>query len=627
MSPRRLPALDAEPDVFVGSVVERLARGRSVRRSVPGGWLHIERELPYLFVHRRPSGGAVAGIEQLVHSQASYLIVDGTDRLDPAVRRLVTAIAECGARTCGAFLVVEVWPDEGPHAFLVAAPPTEPASTVKVLAESLLEVDVLGRGASVTLEDDPTPGAPGLAPLLTEAQQRACGTLLVGLAVPTFFVDAEGRSLPLVLRRLQHELARALQRTAFEFLSVQTNVALKDFRALGQRRLLAGTKQADQRLAEVATAVDFLLAVTPVDHDVAWADFQDARCDVEPEFHYRPLDVDPDLLKRALHEVPVEDVQDPTLAALFRAKRRELDRQINLLEDRGTDAFLQTSIQLYGTVDRELLATAHALLAQVRAMDPSSADDDVDSLGADGFREVVAREIARYRANAPDLDTTVTVRDDIPGVLVSKGHVLIGSDLRVPAGRADALVQHEVGTHVVTAVNGRAQPLQLFAVGLPGYDETQEALALLAEFVAGGLMPQRLETIAARAVAVHVMTDGATFVETFRELRDRWDVAAPKAFQTAMRVHRGGGLTKDLVYLRGLERLLHYLRDGNELEPLLLGKLALEHVPVIQELRWREVLEPARLSPRWLTRPESAERVAIACSGVTVLDLVREVTA
>jgi hypothetical protein len=45
---------------------------------------------------------------------------------------------------------------------------------------------------------------------------------------------------------------------------------------------------------------------------------------------------------------------------------------------------------------------------------------------------------------------------------------------------------------------------------------------------------------------------------------------------------------------------------------------------VIQELRWREVLAPPRLRPRWLERPESADRVAAACSGLTVLDLVTE---
>ena len=48
---------------------------------------------------------------------------------------------------------------------------------------------------------------------------------------------------------------------------------------------------------------------------------------------------------------------------------------------------------------------------------------------------------------------------------------------------------------------------------------------------------------------------------------------------TALRVYRGGGLTKDAIYLRGLRDLLAYLSAGHDLEPLYVGKIALEHVP------------------------------------------------
>ena len=41
-----------------------------------------------------------------------------------------------------------------------------------------------------------------------------------------------------------------------------------------------------------------------------------------------------------------------------------------------------------------------------------------------------------------------------------------------------------------------------------------------------------------------------------------------------MRIYRGGGLTKDAVYLRGLLQILRYLREGGELEPLFVGKVA-----------------------------------------------------
>ncbi len=39
------------------------------------------------------------------------------------------------------------------------------------------------------------------------------------------------------------------------------------------------------------------------------------------------------------------------------------------------------------------------------------------------------------------------------------------------------------------------------AIGLAGYEETQEGLAVLAEFLVGGLSPHRLRQLAVRVVA------------------------------------------------------------------------------------------------------------------------------
>ena len=88
-------------------------------------------------------------------------------------------------------------------------------------------------------------------------------------------------------------------------------------------------------------------------------------------------------------------------------------------------------------------------------------------------------------------------------------------------------------------------------------------------------------------------------------------------------VFRGGGLTKDAVYLRGLVGLLTYLREGGALDPLLVGKLGPDHVPIIEELQWRKVLVTPPLRPRYLDDPIAAERLAHIRNGVTVLDLVK----
>jgi uncharacterized protein (TIGR02421 family) len=494
------------------------------------------------------------------------------------------------------------------------------------LSDALVHVDVLGRRADVETATEPAPGPPPLPPLLSSDDQRRHGALLLGVEVPLFFIDPGGESFPVVLRRLQRDLAGALQRAAFEFAIVQTRYQPEDARALGQRQLTVPTRRADRRLAEMAGAVDYLLAVTPMNADAAWAAFRDGGFRREPSFHYRPLSVDPELLKRSLYGISLEDVEDPTLAALFRDKRRELDRQFNLLEERDSADFLHTSLQLYGGVDAGLVALAEGLLDRLRRGESAATTRQDSDLDAESIAGLARAELDRYRSAEPGLSTGVTVRDDVPGVMVSGGDLLVGSDVRVSSDRAEAIIEHEIGTHVVTATNGRAQPLHLLRVGLPGYEETQEALALLAEFMVGGLTPKRLETLAARVLAVRYLVDGATFVEAFEELHRRHDLPAGRCFHITMRVHRSGGLTKDAIYLRGLDRLLRYLAEGNPLEPLLVGKLALEHISVIQELQWREVLSPPRLRPRWLDRPGAAERLDAVRGGLSVLQLASKET-
>ena len=629
MSRDPFPDLGVEPEAFIASVDQRLAAGKGVRRAVPGGWLHMDRPLPFLCVYRHPPEGAIEGAERLVLSQASHLSISEERELAPAVCDLVAALGRRLSGRFGSFLVIEVWPVAGGDTFCVHAPPTEPASTVACLADALKHVDVLGSPGRVETVADPAPAPANAPPLLTPDEQRASGVLLIGLEVPGFFLDPGGRPFPAVLRRLQHDLGRALQEAAFEFTNVQTNLRPEHFRALGPRRLLKATRQADRRLTEIAGQIDVLLAITPVNTDAAWADFRDGGFAHDPTFHYRPLTVDPDLLKRALYAVRLEEVEDPTLAAIFRAQRQYLDRQVSLLEDRNSDAFLPTSLQLFGGVEEALYRLAEEVLTTIRQRGLAEGDCEATPrpcLDATAFANRARREMAHYQGrHGPDpLRATVSVRDDVPGVLVSHGGLLVGTGVQIPEQRVEALVQHEVGTHIVTAVNGAAQPLHLLSSGLAGYEETQEGLAVLAEFVVGGLTVDRLVTLAARVVAVGRLLAGTTFTETFRDLHDGHGLTAAQAFRVTMRVYRSGGLTKDAIYLRGLDRLLRHLADGHSLDPLLVGKVPLGYVSVVQELRWRGVLRPPRLQPRWLTAPGSQERLAAIRAGIGILDLIPE---
>lgn len=363
----------------------------------------------------------------------------------------------------------------------------------------------------------------------------------------------------------------------------------------------------DHELALVSQSFRFLLDVTPVNVEPAREEFlSSGRL---PEFVYRELEDDPDVLRRVLKDIPIQEVDDAVLGTLLRNKHRELSLQIDLIESRDTEAFMPLSIELYGAITPSLRHTAEQILESVTV--PKSTKDS--SYRAEDFLKLAFKEIGHYREQDPDIEMHAEIREDVSGVMVSGESLLMGPSSKVQKVRAHALLHHEVGTHLVTHVNGSAQPVKIMGSGLAGYDETQEGLAVLAEVACGGLTPFRLRQLAARVLTVHRMVSGANFVEAHQALVED-GIPASSAFTTTMRAFRSGGMTKDAIYLRGMLDLLEHLKDGGSLDLLLLGKFALEDLPLVTDLQERGVLEPPRLTPRWLEDEDSAARLGRAAA-------------
>ncbi|WP_222856504.1 flavohemoglobin expression-modulating QEGLA motif protein [Microbacterium trichothecenolyticum] len=372
---------------------------------------------------------------------------------------------------------------------------------------------------------------------------------------------------------------------------------------------------ADHAMASLAGTVRFLLEMTPVNADDIRARFL-AHPEVDPVFEYRTLDVDPDVLDAQVAALPLDAVTDTTLAALLRNRQREMKLRVEMLRARNTSEFLQLSIAQYGPVLPALVETADDLLSRL-----PHGQLERDSVGAEEFLAAARAEIAHYRSIDPDAELRAEIREDVSGVLVEGSTLLISHNAAVAGARVNALLQHEVGTHLVTHVNGLAQPIHMLGAGLAHYDETQEGLAVLAEIACGGLTASRLRQLAARVVAVHALVGGASFVETHRLLTGH-GLPAGSAYSVAMRVYRAGGFTKDAIYLRGLLALLDHVARGGALDLLFLGKFSLEDLPLVQELAERELLAPARIMPRYLSDAESADRLREAARADDLVSLV-----
>ena len=584
-----------------GTIPETLNSGRSIRaRFGESSFLRIDRELPFLCVYCQPDR-IDEGTRALVTNEASYLQVGRADSATDLVGEVVSALEP----SFGAFLVLKVKAYEGVAFQIKSGKDTQLQQLGVRLAEFLRQVcpdlvEIL----------DTKPG-------LKVPPEALC----LELHVPTFYQSDEGVAYPLVLRNFRRRFTRATRKLFHHFILNFTPLKPASFHTLGPRAIVKSVWEVDAALEEVSRSFSFLLQVTPTNIEQSWRAFKRDHYKVEPEFVYRPFPVEPTLLKRALFNIPIEKVEDASLHHIFQEKQRQIELKIAMAERRRTRDFLHGSLSLYGGVSPELRQQAEELLDFLPHYCP---EVETGHLTAEEFARMAQDEIAYYQKQYDGFQPRVIVRDDLESaVLCDRGNLLIGARASVAKVRAAPLIHHEIGTHLVTYYNGKAQKLKQLSLGLADFLELQEGLAVLSEFLSGPLSRQRMQMLALRVVAVDMMISGAGFVETFAELRSRCKISLRTIYELVVRVYRGGGFTKDAVYLRGLVALLRELGRGMELEPLFVGKIARHHVPLVKELQHRRILEPAPLKPRILSLPEAKERLAVIQQGVSITDLCR----
>jgi uncharacterized protein (TIGR02421 family) len=609
-------------DPFIAHVVDAVRRGKRVRRRLDGGGrIHIDRKLPYLLLYRFRGDEPERGIQDLLSSESAYLVFPADEQSHGKLQELASKLGEMLSSEFGAFLLLEVWPADSSTTFVIHAPQTGAGSTIKELERELLKVREVHVEAAVEERYGDARHAPYAMPVLSSDQCKEWGILTLGLEIPPLFKSPEsGQMFPVFHRVLRRYVSRALREAVYDFIRVQTNCELASVHMLGQKSLDGAVWHVDQKLAAIESSYPYLLLILPVNSDHAWQEFRAGSYERPPQFHYRLLPVDPEELKRRLYNINIGSIEDHALAQLLREKREELDIQITMLSERNTPKFLYSSIRLYRGVEAELLRAAQGILATIPP--PTPAGKTQQWVDAEEFRRAAEAEFEYFRRQYPAIPSRIEVRNDISGLMVSHGNLLIDSRLKIRPERLEALLQHEVGTHVLTYCNGRAQPLRQLYTGLDDYDELQEGLAVLAEYLVGRLDRARMRLLGARVVAAHCQVEGATFVDTFRELRNTYGFQPRTCFDVATRIYASGGFIKDVIYLRGLMSLMDYLKGGHPLETLYVGKIALKHVPVIEELRARQILKEIPLKPRFLTTPEGQKRLREVREGLLVTGLV-----
>jgi hypothetical protein len=270
---------------------------------------------------------------------------------------------------------------------------------------------------------------------------------------------------------------------------------------------------------------------------------------------------------------------------------KRIGQRLNLANDQHWEE------QLYPSVPDRVLQLARRILSQ-----PASAARPVERpfRATDQVRLVTGR-LRQYGLH----DWRVEVKPNLAATNTDPANRVINlrADLQASMEEMKRLVVHEIDTHVLRAANGYSQPYHIFAVGaVPSYMMTEEGLAVVNEERMGYIDVPRTRMFAARTIAsMAALTQ--PFHLVYAEMRD-YGFSHADAYNITRRVKRGlghtaepGGFVKDHVYLWGRVLVEEFVLGGGDLSRLYVGKIALEHVPFVDDL--------GLLPPRYLPYPYS----------------------
>ncbi|MFH0831165.1 MAG: tyrosine/phenylalanine carboxypeptidase domain-containing protein, partial [Parcubacteria group bacterium] len=201
--------------------------------------------------------------------------------------------------------------------------------------------------------------------------------------------------------------------------------------------------------------------------------------------------------------------------------------------------------------------------------------------------------------------------DIISGVIVaaSQKTIFVHAHAALEITRLAPIITHEIETHVLTTVNGAAQPLEIFKQGFAGYTRTQEGLASYnVEWRHPELFHRPARFWSRNAIAVDVALHGS-FRDVYNHMVELGFIPH-FAFGVAAKVKRGlidtskpGGFTKDYLYLAGRRDIMNFVGSGGDLRDLYIGKIFLDDLKILQDQPW---LQPPKVLPRFLQEEQPA---------------------
>jgi len=337
----------------------------------------------------------------------------------------------------------------------------------------------------------------------------------------------------------------------------------------------------DANLERLVKKIELLTYLNPLNIEKEKHRFFSSKYVDEPIFKYKKLQFNPYKLNRLFFSQRLERIKDEQIMKFYQEVVYYYANMIQCIETIGQNKkFYYNSLRVYGTPTEKDVQNARFILHLADEPDTGDMEKIYTPEDAKAYFEEFVQQY-NFPLNisfSNSIAADAMVSNNTQSLLIKKNTVFSRNQLLT-------LANHEIGVHLVTTYNGMLQPLKVFYNGFPKNVETQEGLAVFSEYMSGALTLKRLKELAYRVLASDSLIKGYGFSDTFDMLHGQYKLDRNKAFTITMRVHRGGGFTKDRLYLSGLKKIYKRYRAGLSMDTLLTGKVTMESEATINRFK------------------------------------------
>lgn len=337
----------------------------------------------------------------------------------------------------------------------------------------------------------------------------------------------------------------------------------------------------DASLDRLVKKIELLSYVNPLNIEKEKHQFFASKYTQDPVFRYPKLKFSPYDLHRLFFSQRLERIENEQIRTLYQEIIYYYSNMVQCIESIGQKKrFHYNSLRVYGSPTEKDVENARFIL--------HFGDEPVSGDMEKVFTPEEAKSYFENFAKQYNFPINIKFSTHIAAdAMVSNASqsLLIKRNTKFSKNQLLTLANHEIGVHLVTTYNAMEQPLKIFSNGFPKNVETQEGLAVFSEYMSGALTLKRLKELAYRVLASDSLIKGYSFSDTFDLIHNQYKLNRNDAFAITLRAHRGGGFTKDRLYLSGLRKIYKRYLKEESMEPLLTGKVSLDYESAINRLR------------------------------------------